>query len=76
MQPYKNKSGDSGVTHFEIGKKDIRIKFKGQSSVYVYSEARSGKKHIDAMKALAQQGSGLGTYISQHPEVRDHFEKW
>jgi hypothetical protein len=75
MQPYPNKSHHSGVTHFEIGEDYIRIKFQGESSVYTYSYALNGKRHIEKMKSLAKAGIGLGTYISQHPEVRDHFQK-
>ena len=75
MQLYKNKNRDSGITHFEIGEDYIRARFEGNSSVYTYSYELSGKKHIEQMKILAKKGSGLGTYISQHAEVRDHFEK-
>ena len=73
METYQNK--DSGITHFVLGEDHIRIKFKGKPWLYTYSYELNGKKHIDKMKALAKAGKGLGTYISQHPEVRDYFEK-
>lgn len=73
MQPYKNKSNESGVTHYQIGEEEIRIQFKGKSAIYIYTYELSGKRHIEQMKILAKAGKGLGTYISQHPEVRDHF---
>ena len=75
MQPYKNKSNDSGVSHYHIGKEEIHIQFKGNSDVYIYTYELSGKRHIEQMKILAKAGKGLGTYISQHAEVRDHFFK-
>jgi hypothetical protein len=75
MEPYKNKSKTSGVTNYEIGEDYIGIKFKGKSTVYIYSESVIDKEHIDAMKKLAISGRGLGTYISQHPSVRNGYKK-
>jgi len=75
MEVYKNKNGDSGITHFELGEDHIQIKFQGKPWRYLYSDELNGKSHIEKMKVLARAGKGLGTYISQHPEVRDHFEK-
>jgi hypothetical protein len=75
MKPYKNLNGDSGVTHYEIGEDYIGIKFAGKPTVYLYSNAKVGKTHIDKMKTLAVKGRGLGTYISQHSIVKNNYEK-
>jgi hypothetical protein len=74
MHRYKNQN--SGVTHYFNGKDYIEIKFKNKSGGYTYNYALNGKKHIDALKKLAVKGKGLNTYISQHPEVKNHFIRW
>ena len=73
MHRYKNLSLNSGVTHYSIGKNFIRIKFKDKPVVYIYNYSLNGKEHIEEMKKLAVNGRGLSTYISQHPEVKNHF---
>jgi hypothetical protein len=75
MKQYKNLSGDSGVTHYSIGKDFIKVKFKESSEVYVYNYLLNSKEHIENMKRLAIEGLGLSTYISQHPEVREYYRK-
>ncbi|MEO8887079.1 MAG: hypothetical protein ABI367_13530 [Mucilaginibacter sp.] len=71
MQSYKSTSQDTGVIAYQIGKNSISIKFM-DGSVYVYSVKSAGAKAIADMKALAQKGEGLTTYINQH--VREHYE--
>lgn len=71
MKTYKNLSGDSGVVTYEIGKTSIKIKFAGESGVYIYDYKRPGKREVEKMKELAQKGQGLSTYISQ--EVGTNF---
>jgi hypothetical protein len=75
MVAYKNHSGESGVTHYEIGDDYINVKFKGKSDIYTYSYSRSGKHHIDTMKKLAIKGLGLSTYISQNSSVKNNYDK-
>jgi len=75
METYKNFSGDSGVTHFEIGDDFIDVKFKGKSTIYIYSNSKNGQHHIDAMKVLAVKGRGLCAYITQHPTVKNKYGK-
>lgn len=72
MQPYLNLSGNSGVTHYEIGDDYIRVKFRGDKPPYRYSHTSAGKQHVDRMKTLAAAARGLGTYISQH--VHDRYD--
>jgi hypothetical protein len=60
MQQYLNLSGNSGVTHYEIGADYILVKFCGDDPPYRYSYARAGKRHVDRMKALAVAGRIAG----------------
>lgn len=73
MQHYKNINGNSGIDSYEIGVDFIRVRFKTSPTIYIYSTSKITKQHIEKMEALARTGKGLGTYISQHPEVRDHY---
>lgn len=73
MVAYQNKKGNSGITHYEIGKDFISVKYQGSTGTYVYRNGRVGKHHVDRMKVLAEQGCGLSTYISQHPVVREGY---
>jgi hypothetical protein len=70
MQPYKNKSGDSGVVAYELSPEHIDIEFK-DGKRYRYNYKTPGRDHVEAMKLLAKRGSGLATYINQH--VRERF---
>ena len=65
MERYGNRSGDSGVTEYEIGPDFVRVRFQ-DPDVYVYDYHRPGQHHVDHMKSLAVAGRGLSTYISQH----------
>lgn len=73
MKRYTNKSGNSGITAFEVGKNYIIIQFK-DGGKYLYNEVQPGKNHVQQLKFLAEEGKGLATYINQH--VREnYFEK-
>ncbi len=64
MTPYKNVSGDSGVSAYEIGSDFIRVRFStGQT--YLWTNASAGRVHIERMKQLAFAGKGLNTYINK-----------
>lgn len=65
MKPYGNAHGNSGVIAYEIGRNAIDIQFIS-GEVYRYSYASAGRSKIEHMKALAEAGAGLSTYISQH----------
>jgi hypothetical protein len=74
MQRYANRSGDSGVTAFEIGDGAIIVVFR-DGATYLYDTRSAGAAHIDAMQRLARAGRGLATYINQH--VRERYaQKW
>ncbi|MDV6168771.1 hypothetical protein R1T16_10065 [Flavobacterium sp. DG1-102-2] len=70
MEHYKNISGNSGVTAYEIKDESVRVQF-GHDSVYLYTYASAGKRNIEKMKKLAVEGAGLSTYISRH--VKDKY---
>jgi len=65
MQRYRNTKGDSGVLAFEAGDDYIKVKFIG-GDVYLYTDAVTGRRHVERMKKLAAEGKGLSTYISRN----------
>ena len=67
----KYKNTESGVTAYEIEKDRIKVIFGDM--IYVYSIKIPGKKHIEKMKELAREGSGLSTYISQN--IKEQYEE-
>ena len=66
MERYKNTSGDSGITAYEVGPEYIKVKFSDSSGFYTYSYSRAGVTHVENMKILAQNGKGLNTYINRY----------
>ena len=63
---YANLSGNSGVAEYEIGNDYIKVRFRHEAAVYVYNDAAPGPAAVRRMQALAVQGQGLSTYISQY----------
>jgi hypothetical protein len=74
MERYRNLSGDSGVEAYELGDDFVKVRFT-PGVVYWYTEASVGARHVAALKRLARRGQGLGTYISQHPEVKSGYAR-
>ena len=72
MERYKNRSGESGVVAYEIGRGSITVKFVGGEK-YLYTDKSAGADNIALMKQLAQDGAGLSAFISQH--VHDRYER-
>lgn len=66
MEKYLNRNRDSGVSHFEIHTDKIIVKFTGTIRTYTYSYRKAGVVHVNKMKILARNGSGLNSYINQH----------
>ena len=75
VETYLNRSGDSGVSAYEIGDDFIAIRFRPSGDIYWYTHASVGARHLATMKALALKGRGLSTYISSHPDVREGYAK-
>jgi hypothetical protein len=76
MQRYSNRSGESGVVAYEIGKDPeapaIIVEFFGGDR-YLYTGASAGAENIATMQELAREGRGLSTFISQH--VRERYAR-
>lgn len=72
MQPYLNLGGDSGVRFYEILADRILVQF-ATGTPYTYSYASCGQHHVEQMKALAQNGHGLNSYIMRF--VRFGYER-
>lgn len=65
MEVYANLNGKSGISEYEIGDDYISVIFKsGKERYYKYNYEKTGKEHVERMKKLAKQGSGLNSYIS------------
>jgi hypothetical protein len=69
VERYKNRSGDSGVTAYQLGRDSLLVQFKN-GTIYSYTYASAGRKNIEHMKRLAVAGQGLSTFISQHVSHR------
>lgn len=66
METYGNAGGDSGISAYEIGADYVSVQFSNTGKVYTYSYGRAGKSHVDQMKILARNGSGLNSYIMRN----------
>lgn len=66
MERYRNSGGDSGVSAYEIGTDYILVRFSGTARTYRYSYRKAGQNHVENMKRLAKNGSGLNAYINNH----------
>lgn len=64
MKPYKNLSGHSGITSYEMGKEHIIVAFVS-GDTYRFDYDNPGRAHVENMKYLAKEGMGLSTYISK-----------
>jgi hypothetical protein len=72
MKKYKNVSGKSTVTMFELAKDVVTVRFTSQE-VYRYSNQSAGSENISKMKTLALAGKGLGTFIENN--VKEKFAR-
>ncbi len=72
MKKYKNVSGKSTVTMFELAKDVVTVRFASQE-VYRYSNQSAGSENIGRMKVLALSGKGLGTFIENN--VKEKFAR-
>jgi len=76
MDKYKNLSGRSGVLSYELGHDYVLVEFKsGYQRFYKYTVPSTGLGNIERMKILAQQGTGLNSYIGLN--IKSNYEsKW
>lgn len=77
MESYKNLSGQSNVLNYEIGADFIIVEFdsKHGERFYKYSYSSAGEGNIEQMKQLANQGSGLNSFIMNNVK-KDYESKW
>ena len=74
MKRYANRSGDSGVQSYRITADSIFVKFANSDEPYEYrSTGLAGPGKVARMKALAEAGEGLSTFISR--EAHDLYER-
>lgn len=74
MIQYKNLGGNSNVALYELGDYSITVIFN-DGSVYLYTNSSAGVYNIQQMKALAQRGFGLNSFIRNY--VNNLYErKW
>lgn len=66
MPAYANLSGNSGVTWYDLGDDWIEVRFRKGTRTYRYTAQLNGQQTIDDMKAMAQAGRGLSTFIAQN----------
>ncbi len=63
MERYRNTSGSSNVSTYEIGQDYIAVRFYNTARIYRYSYAKAGKANVEHMKQLARAGHGLNSFI-------------
>ena len=69
MKAYRDINGDSGISAYDYGDDWINVRFK-DGMTYEYRASKIGQAHITEMKALADAGDGLNSYIMRNPTVR------
>lgn len=69
MERYANRSGQSGVSAYEIGVDYIRVRFSS-GDTYKYSYRKAGQSNVENMKRLAKKGSGLNSYINTYVKFK------
>ena len=69
MRPYANLGGNSGVLAYATTFDSITVQFK-DGAEYLYTNASAGSAAISDMKARADGGIGLNSYINQYVRKR------
>ena len=72
MTRYRNRSGNSGVVAYALGKDSITLEF-GEGAIYEYTADSAGRTNIERMKALAADGRGLAAFVARN--VRERFAR-
>jgi hypothetical protein len=74
MERYKNLSGNSSVSAYEIGQSEITVKFT-HGGIYLYTNQSAGEACIIEMQRLAAFGQGLNSYIGRFIR-KGYARKW
>ncbi len=64
MKVYKDLSGNSAVTSYEIAHGEITVRF-ADDSIYLYTTQSTGAVNINEMQRLASNGQGLNSFIDR-----------
>ena len=73
IEKYKSLKSSYGVVEYDIKTTSISVRFIDKPKIYTYSYRIAGRQHVEKMKLLAKDNSGLSAYISQN--VRDLYDK-
>jgi hypothetical protein len=65
LHRYPDHSRRSGVVAYAVRGDGIAVEFV-DGRIYLYNYEVPGRRHVERMKALAAEGSGLSSYISRH----------
>ena len=65
LHRYPDHSRRSGVVAYAVRGDGIAVEFV-DGRIYLYTYEVPGRRHVERMKALAAEGSGLSSYISRH----------
>lgn len=63
MKRYKNLSGESGVTGYDMSEDAITVYFL-DGSAYLYDAVKPGLRTVQHMHKLAEHGRGLNSFIN------------
>lgn len=63
MTSYKNLAGNVGICSYEIGQKEIRVKFHSHKSI-IFNKEQTDEQQYNKIEKLAKQGFGLNEYIN------------
>ena len=72
MKPYNNNGGHSGIIAYDYDDSRILVKFS-DNVVYEYRKERIGESAFQQMIELADQGSGLNSFIMRNSFVRKGY---
>jgi hypothetical protein len=72
MEPYSDRSGNSGIVAYQLGATSITVKFEN-GSLYLYTYESAGAETVERMKELAVSGRGLSSFIAG--SVKDRYEQ-
>ena len=71
MNLYKDTTGTSGISHYEVGDYEngevyINVIFKPRGKVYTYEPPNKNIEILKEAERLAKAGSGLNSYLKRY----------